>query len=119
MSDPNQGFQPPPAPPLTPTDVPAPRPVKLRVPAIVLFVLGVIMLVLGLLKVLPGGFGTGVAFAFWGILLFAFSFIPLPRPASGDEPPMSGIQKLLGIFFEPTRVFKNLRSHPYWLAPFS
>jgi len=28
------------------------------------------------------------------------------------------MQKLLGIFFEPTRVFKNLRSHPYWLAPF-
>lgn len=116
MSDPNQGFQPPP-PPLQPTEAPAPRPAKLRIPAIILFVLGVIMLVLGLVKVLPGGLGTGVAFAFWGILLGAFSFIPLPRP-SADEPPMSGVQKLFGIFYEPTRVFKNLRSHPYWLAPF-
>src|SRR6185436_5389987 len=35
----------------------------------------------------------------------------------GDgEPPMSGVQKVIGIFFEPTRVFRNLRAHPHWLA---
>ena len=31
---------------------------------------------------------------------------------------MSGLQKVLGIFYEPTRVFRNLRHHPYWLAAF-
>ena len=31
---------------------------------------------------------------------------------------MSGLQKLTGIFYEPTRVFKNLRVHPHWLAAF-
>ena len=118
MSDPNQGFQSPPAPPLPAAEVKAPRPDKLRIPAIVLFVLGLIMLVAGLIKILPGGFGTGAAFAFWGVLLFAFSFIRLPQPTGAEEPPMSGIQKLMGIFYEPTRVFRNLRAHPTWLAAF-
>ena len=118
MSDPNQGFQPPPPPPLPAPEVKAPRPEKLRIPAIVLFVLGLIMLVAGLLKILPGGIGTGGAFAFFGIALFAFSFIPLPQPAGTAEPPMSGPEKLLAIFYAPTRVFRNLRSHPTWLAAF-
>lgn len=118
MSDPNQGFQPPPAPPLPKAEVKAPRPDKLRIPAIVLFVLGLIILVAGIAKILPGGFGTGAAFAFWGILLFVFSFIRLPQTTAADEPPMSGIQKVMGIFYEPTRVFKNLRVHPTWLAAF-
>ena len=118
MSDPNQGFQAPPAPPLPEAEVKAPRPDKLRIPAIVLFVLGLIILVAGIAKILPGGFGTGAAFAFWGVLLFAFSFIRLPQTTAADEAPMSGIQKVMGIFYEPTRVFKNLRVHPTWLAAF-
>jgi hypothetical protein len=118
MSDPNsQDFQTPPPP--TPTaEAKAPRPVKLRPVAIGLFVLGLILAVAGIAKFLPGGIGTGAAFAFWGILLFALSFIPLPRPKGDEEPPMSGMQKVLGIFYEPTRVFRNLRAHPYWLAAF-
>ena len=118
MSDPNQGFQPPPAPALPVAEVKAPRPVKLRIPAIVLFVLGLIILVAGIAKLLPGGFGTGAAFAFWGIMLFAFSFIRLPPATGTEEPPLSGLQKVTGIFYEPTRVFKNLRVHPTWLAAF-
>ena len=118
MSDPNQGFQPPPAPPLPEPTVRAPRPEKLRIPAIVLFVLGLIMLVTGLLKVLPGGLGTGGAFIFFGAALFAFSFIPLPRPNGKAEPPMSGPEKLLAIFYAPSSVFRSLRSHPTWLAAF-
>ena len=118
MSDPNQGFQPPPAPALPEVEVKAPRPVKLRLPAIVFFVLGLIMIVGGIAKILPGGFWTGAAFAFWGLLLFAFSFIRLPQTTGGEELPMSAIQKLAGIFYEPSRVFKNLRAHPTWLAAF-
>jgi hypothetical protein len=119
MSDSSvESFQPstpprtaPPAP-----DAPAPRPVQLRKPAIALFVLGVLILIGGIAKFIPGGPATGGAFAFWGVLLFAFSFIRLPKPTDADEPCMSGVQKVLGIFYEPTRVFKNLRVHPQWLA---
>lgn len=124
MSD--SEFQPPPPPPpFNPQPDPpkesenaASRPTRLRPIAIGLFVLGVLLLVAGIAKFLPGGIGTGVAFAFWGILLFALSFIPLPQTRADDEPPMSGLQKVLGIFYEPTRVFRNLRSHPYWLGAF-
>ena len=116
MSDPNQGFQAPPPPTLA--DEKAPRATKLIPYAIGLFVIGLIVCGLGIGKVLPGGIGTGAAFAFWGLLLFAFSFIPLPQTKGDEEPAMSGLQKVMGIFFEPTRVFRNLRAHPYWLAAF-
>jgi len=132
MSDPNsQDFQaplevgssghievPPPPPPPPIVEPKAPRPVKLRPIAIGLFGLGVLLAIAGFAKFLPGGIGTGAAFAFWGILLFVLSLIPLPQIKGDEEPPMSGLQKVLGIFFEPTRVFRNLRAHPYWLAAF-
>ncbi len=111
---PNEEFQPPPPPPQPPAE--ATRPVKLVPVAIGIFVIGIILVVGGIAKFVPGGIGTGAAFAFWGILLFAFSFIPLPQPRSDDEPAMSGLQRVTGIFYEPSRVFRNLRAHPHWLA---
>jgi hypothetical protein len=121
MSDqelqPEPRFNPQPDPPKV-AEERAARPVKLRVPAIAFFVLGVLILVAGIAKFLPGGVGTGAAFAFWGILLAAFSFIPLPQTTGAEEPPISGLQKVAGIFYEPSRVFRNLRAHPYWLAAF-
>jgi Yip1 domain len=114
MSEPNTNdFVPPPPPPSSE----ASRPRKLRPIAIGIFVLGVLVCVAGIARILPGGLGTGAAFALFGILLFALSFISLPQP-DPNEPPMSGLQKVTGIFYEPTRVFRNLRSHPYWLAAF-
>ena len=110
-------FQPPPPPTIEP-EPKAARPVTLRPVAIGLFVIGLILLGLGIPKIVPGGAWTGAAFCVWGILLFAFSFIPLPKTTGSEEPPMSPVEKLTGIFFEPTRVFKNLRFHPRWLAPF-
>src|SRR6266850_2732885 len=118
MSDPNQESQLRPPAPAAELHEAAPRPVKLRSVAIGLFVLGLILAVAGIAKFLPGGIGTGAAFAFWGILLFALSFIALPQTKGDEEPPMSGLQKVLGVFYEPTRVFRNLRYHPYWLAAF-
>ena len=115
MSDPNSDFQAPP-PPAIQAEPSAPKPTKLRPFAIGLFVVGLIVLIAGVTKILPGGVGTGAAFAFWGLLLFAFSFIPLPQTTGAEEPPLSALQKLTGIFYEPTRVFKNLRVHPHWLA---
>ncbi len=117
MSDPNQEFHAPPPPPSPSVEVKAPRASHLLPYGIGIFVIGLIALVLGIVKILPGGIGTGAAFCFWGILLFALSFTPLPK-TSGEEPPMSGVAKLTGIFFEPTRVFRNLRAHPRWLAAF-
>jgi hypothetical protein len=117
MSDPNQEFHAPPPPP-APTEQTASRASHLMPYAAGLFVIGLIALVLGIVKVLPGGIGTGAAFCFWGILLFAFSFIPLPKTKGDEEPQMSGVAKLTGIFFEPTRVFRNLRAHPRWLTAF-
>jgi Flp pilus assembly protein TadB len=94
------------------------RPLRLRLPAIIFVVLGLIVLLAGIAKFLPGGVATGATFIFWGVLLFALSFIRLPLTTGAEEPPLSGIQKLAGIFYEPTRVFKNLRAHPHWLAAF-
>lgn len=117
MNDPNQEFHAPPAPQVI-TEQNAPRAAKLMPFGIGLFVVGLIVLVLGIVKVVPAGVGTGAAFCFWGALLFGFSFIPLPKTKGDEEPPMSGLAKLAGIFFEPTRVFRNLRAHPHWLAAF-
>jgi hypothetical protein len=117
MSDPNSEFQPPPPPTIQP-EPEAPRPTKLRPVGIGLFVIGLIVLVTGIAKILPGGFGTGAAFACWGIILFALSFIRLPQTTGATEPPMSAFEKLAGIFYQPTQVFRNLRAHPRWFAAF-
>src|SRR6266850_2402427 len=117
MSDPQeQNFQTPLPPPAT--DTPAPRPTKLRPVAIALFVIGLLVLVGGIGKFIPGGVGTGGALAFLGILLFALSFISLPKVAEA-EPPMSPMERVLGMFYEPTRVFRNLRAYPHWAAAFT
>ncbi|HKP45572.1 MAG TPA: hypothetical protein VJT50_03170, partial [Pyrinomonadaceae bacterium] len=118
MSDPisNDYVPPPPPPPLTEAAV-APRNTKLRMPAIVLAVLGVLIAIGGIAKLIPGGVATGAAFVFFGIVLFALSFIRLPAVAD-SEPEMSTGARLAGIFYEPSRVFRSLRSHPTWLAPF-
>src|SRR6266567_9647404 len=106
MCDPNQEFHAPP-PPAT-VDQEVVRASKLLPYAIGLFVVGVIVCMAGIIKLIPGGIGTGIAFAFWGALLFGYSFIPLPQPKGDEEPPMSGLQKLTGIFYESARVFRNL-----------
>jgi Yip1 domain len=119
MSDPHeQSFQAPPPPPLPESATAAPRPTKMRPIAIGLFVVGLLICAGGAVKVIPGGLITGAAVAFLGIVFFALSFIPLPEVAALDEQPLSTVQKLTGIFFEPTRVFRNLRAHPNWVAAY-
>ena len=117
MSAPNESFQapPPPIPPLQPR---APRPVKLRPFAIAFLVLGLLVLGAGIPKIIPGGISTGIVVAILGILLLAFSFIPLPVIPESDDAPLSFFDRITGIFYEPSRVFRNLRAHPHWIEPF-
>ncbi len=114
MSDPNQEFHAPPPPPIQ-TEPERQRPTWLMWTGIGLFVIGILVVGLGLLKVLPGMTGTGGAVCALGILFFSFSFMRLPAIADAPEK-MSAPATLVGIFFEPTRVFRNLRAHPQWLA---
>src|ERR1700752_1734144 len=111
-------FQAPP-PPSTPEAEPqAPRPTKLLWPiAIGVFVLGLIFVGGGLAKLLAGGAGTGAALCFLGVVLFALSFIRLPL-LPNPEPPLSWFERVTGIFYEPSRVFRNLRFHPAWIGAF-
>ena len=117
MSDPNSEFQAP-----RPPSEPVPEPAKLywknlRTAGIVVFAVGVVILIGGIAKIITGGVGTGGIVCFGGILSFALSFIPLPEPKP-DEPPLGTFERLAGVFYEPTRVFRNLRAHPRWVAGF-
>jgi hypothetical protein len=114
MSDPNQEFQPPP-PPATVVEPERPRPVKLLWGGIALIVLGIIIAVAGIASFIPGGTGTGLSLCALGILLALLSLARLPI-VPDPPPPMSTFERLAGIFYEPTRVFRNLRAHPHWLA---
>jgi len=117
MSAPNESFQAPP-PPQPEAKPRAPRPTKLRPFAIAFFIIGLIVLGAGIPKLVPGGISTGGALAFFGILLFAFSFIALPVIPDA-EPPLPFFAKVTGILFEPSRVFRNLRAHPHWVGAFA
>src|SRR5687767_15898900 len=115
MSDPNQEFHAPPPPPIQ-TEPERSRPTWLMWTAIGVFVLGIIIIALNIAGVLTSAIGTGATVCVLGIMFFGFSFMRLP--AVPDAPPrMSTAATLAGIFFEPTRVFRNLRAHPRWLAP--
>ena len=112
----NESFQAPP-PPTLESKPRASRPAKLRPFGIAFFALGLLVLGAGIPGVYPGGIQTGGAICFFGILLFAFSFIPLPVVPS-EEDPLSFFDRITGIFYEPARVFRNLRVHPQWVGPF-
>ncbi|HZI61912.1 MAG TPA: YIP1 family protein [Pyrinomonadaceae bacterium] len=108
---------PPPPPPTPPTEPKAPRPTYLWPFAIGFFVLGLLFLVGSLTKLSPDAWFTAIAFCFVGLLIFGLSFIPLPAVPQKEEP-LSFLQKVTGIFFEPSRVFRNLREHPLWVGAF-
>jgi hypothetical protein len=75
---------------------------------------GLLVAVLGALKVLPGMIGTGIWIILGGVLIFGLSFIP--KPGADAAPRMTTADTLLKIFYAPTEVFQNLRRHPRWLV---
>jgi hypothetical protein len=96
----------------------APRPTRQLWPiAIGVFAVGLILLVLSIASILSVGAGVGVVLCITGVALFALSFIRLPA-VPNPEAPMSWFERVMGMFYEPSRVFRNLRSNPTWLAPF-
>src|ERR1044072_2892168 len=115
MSAANESFQAPP-PPTSESQPRAPRP-KLLPFGIALIVLGLLVLGAGFAKLVPSGISTGLVVGLAGIVLVAFSFFPLPVVPKAEEP-LSFFDRITGIFYEPTRVFRNIRIHPRWVGPF-
>jgi len=118
MSASNEDFQAPPPPPMPESEPRAPRPVKLRPVAIALAAIGVLVCLSGVAKVIPSGISTGLALFAGGAILFLLSLIPLPVPREPEEP-LSFFEKATGIFYEPARIFRNLRAHPHWFGAFA
>ncbi len=116
MSAAAENFEPPPPPPQP--EPRAPRPVKLLPIGIAVAAVGLIVLVGGFANFIPGGKSTGAAIGFLGVVLLAFSFIPLPV-VGGEDEPLSFFEKVTGIFFEPSRVFRSLRRYPHWFGAFA
>lgn len=111
-------FQAPPPPPMPETEPQAPRPTKQLWPiAIGVFVVGLLLVVGGITGLLRGATGGGVALCIVGLVMFGLSFIRLPL-VPNPEAPLPWFNRLTGIFYEPSRVFRNLRSNPNWIAPF-
>ena len=118
MSAPSeQGFQAPPPPPMPQTTPRAPRATKLLPFGIGFFVLGLAVLGGGYAKLIPGGMSTGGLLCLFGVVLSGLSFVPLPV-IPDPEPPLSLLEKAMGVFYEPSRVFRNLRAHPHWIGVF-
>jgi hypothetical protein len=95
----------------------APRPTKLRIAGIVVFVLGVLVVGGAAAKLIPGSLSTGGFMCLLGLIWVGLSFIRLPSVPQ-KEAPLSPVEKASGIFFEPSRVFRNLREHPHWVGAY-
>ena len=89
-----------------------------RIVGPVIFVIGVLLIALGATKIVPGVTQTGVFGALVGAVAFGISFIKRPDPGPDAPPPLPPFERVTGTFFEPARIFENLRWHPRWLAAF-
>ncbi|HEX5708886.1 MAG TPA: YIP1 family protein [Pyrinomonadaceae bacterium] len=85
--------------------------------ALIVLGVGLVVVVLSLVRVLPRELvGAGAALAFFGLILTGLSFIRPYQPPPDAPAPLSAFERIAGLFYEPTRVFQNLRAHPRWLA---
>ncbi len=85
-----------------------------RIAGIVFAAIGLIVAVLGATKVVPGLTAPGVFMILLGGLVIGLSFISLPQDDGVERMPTAST--IVNLFFSPTEVFKNLRSHPRWLV---
>lgn len=85
-----------------------------RLVGIIVAAAGLIIAVLGITKILPGMTTTGVSLIVFGGLVIGLSFVDKPSDESVER--VSTGSTLGNIFFSPSEVFRNLRSHPRWLV---
>lgn len=85
-----------------------------RLAGIVTAAVGLIIAILGAIKIVPGVTGTGVFLILFGGLIIGLSFIN--RPETEDTEKMSTAATLGNIFFAPSDTFKNLRRHPRFVV---
>ena len=85
-----------------------------RLAGIIVAAVGFVVCILGITQVLPGMMQTGVVMILLGGLVIGLSFID--KPADPEVERMSTPSTLGNIFFSPSEVFRNLRSHPRWLV---
>src|SRR5215217_1696828 len=89
-----------------------------RIVAIVVLVVGILLLVAGVLKILPGAASGGGALCFLGVVMLGLSFVPRTPAGADAPPPMSEAEKITTVFYEPARVFQELRVRPFWGTAF-
>lgn len=85
-----------------------------RIAGIVVAAAGLIIAVLGALKVVHGITGTGVSLILFGGLIIGLSFIDKPETEGVER--MSTGSTLGNMFIATGEVFTNLRRHPRWLV---
>lgn len=89
-----------------------------RVAGIVVLVIGLLLLLGNIKFQFPNGKGPGILVMVCGVLIIGLSFVPKPALDEKAPAPLSMGESLAAIFYEPARVFRNLSSHPRWLAAF-
>lgn len=89
-----------------------------RLVAIGVLVVGILLLIAGVMKILPGAAGGGGALCFLGVVMLGLSFIRREPAGADAAPPMSEAEKITTVFYEPARVFQELRVRPYWGTAF-
>ncbi len=85
-----------------------------RLAGIVTAAIGFVVCILSIVGIIPGLTGAGVALLFVGGLVIGLSFIDKPTDPAVER--MSTGSTLANIFFSPSDVFRNLKSHPRWLV---
>ena len=92
-----------------------------RIVGVTIAVVGVLLLGAGIVPRTHGGsslIGTGIFGLLVGGIVFGLSFIRQPDPGPDAPPPLSPAERITGVFYEPSRIFQNLRFYPRWLAAF-
>ena len=89
-----------------------------RIVAIAVLVAGLLLLIAGVMKILPGASGGGGGLVLLGVVMLGLSFVPRTSAGADDQPPMSEAEKISAIFYEPARVFQELRARPHWGTAF-
>lgn len=83
--------------------------------AIAAIIIGILMVVVGITKILPGIEGGGGMLIIFGAVLLGLSFIRQPE-SSIESKSISEIEAIPKIFFAPTEVFRRLRQNPRWVG---